>query len=169
MLYLDILRRAFTRWLTAKRSNELRRQAHQRKEAHLRMVTITSAWEKWRERFQEERLRPLVSFPSTEFTLSSANYCYRSTQSSLIIRKMSWLKRSRSGCREQMWRFVFIVLYCRTNFLFSFLIQSLPAVQFHSKHLKGKFFAKWKGALPNALRAKKARETDKVNTLGLWS
>jgi protein SFI1 len=59
---IDVIRRAFHKWLTAKRAAEHRRLTHQRKEAHLRQVAIISAWEKWRERFKEERLRPLVGF-----------------------------------------------------------------------------------------------------------
>jgi len=58
--FVDILRRAFYRWLTVKRAVEHRRLTHQRKEAQLRQILITSAWDKWRERFKEERLRPLV-------------------------------------------------------------------------------------------------------------
>lgn len=57
---VDVLRRAFQHWLTAKRAAEHRRINHERKEAHLRQVAITSAWERWRERFKEEKLRPLV-------------------------------------------------------------------------------------------------------------
>lgn len=45
-------------------------------------------------------------------------------------------------------------------------LQSLPALKFHSRHLKEKFFKRWRMAMPNALRMKKARETDRYNTLG---
>ena len=55
-----ILRRTFHRWLAAKRALEHRRQTHQRKEALLRRTIIITAWERWRERFMEEKLQPLV-------------------------------------------------------------------------------------------------------------
>ncbi|PPQ78073.1 hypothetical protein CVT25_015607 [Psilocybe cyanescens] len=122
----DILKRAFVRWMTAKRSIEHRRSTHQRKEAQLRQLAITSAWEKWRERFKEERLRPL------EYTVIIDNQ-----KSALSQAFRLWLSKT----------------------------DSLPAVRFHSKHLKEKFFRKWRDAMPNALRAKKAREIDTYNTL----
>ena len=56
----DILRRAFHRWLAAKRAREHRRETYQRKEALLRRTIIITAWERWRERFMEEKLQPLV-------------------------------------------------------------------------------------------------------------
>ena len=56
----DILRRTFHRWLAAKRAREHRRQTYQRKEALLRRTLIITAWERWRERFMEEKLQPLV-------------------------------------------------------------------------------------------------------------
>ena len=56
----DTLRRVFHRWLAAKRALEHRRQTYQRKEALLRRTIIISAWERWRERFMEEKLQPLV-------------------------------------------------------------------------------------------------------------
>ena len=64
----DVLRRIFQRWLTVKRAAEHRRINHERKEAHLRQVAITSAWERWRERYKEEKLRPLVRPTQPSFT-----------------------------------------------------------------------------------------------------
>lgn len=77
---IDVLRRAFHRWLTVKRAAEHRRLNHERKEAQLRQLAITSAWEKWRERFKEERLRPLVSFLHDNFSVISLRIC-RNTKS----------------------------------------------------------------------------------------
>ncbi|KAF8959025.1 hypothetical protein BDZ97DRAFT_1923172 [Flammula alnicola] len=122
----DVLSRAFHRWLSVKRSVAHRRLTHQHKEAQLRQLAITSAWEKWRERFKEERLRPL------EYEIILAN------QKNVLLNAFTvWLSRT----------------------------DSLPAVRFHSKHLKEKFFKIWRNAMPIALRAKKARETDRYNTL----
>ena len=64
----DVLRRIFQRWLTVKRAVEHRRINHERKEAHLRQVAITSAWERWRERYKEKKLRPLVRPTQPSFT-----------------------------------------------------------------------------------------------------
>jgi len=61
-VFPDSLRRAFHRWLTVKRAVEHRRLMHQRKVAQIRQILLISAWERWRERFKEERLRPLVRF-----------------------------------------------------------------------------------------------------------
>ncbi|KAF9480103.1 hypothetical protein BDN70DRAFT_877988 [Pholiota conissans] len=121
-----VLHRAFHHWLNAKREAEHRRLVHQRKEAQLRQLAITSAWEKWRERFKEIQLRPL------EYEVILAN------QRSVMIHFFS------------VWR-------SKTK--------SLPALQFHSRHVKEKFFKKWRIVMPNALRMKKARETDRYNTL----
>ena len=50
--------------------------------------------------------------------------------------------------------------------LFKHTLQSLPAVRFHSTQLKKKLFKKWRNTIPTALRTRKARETDRKNTLG---
>jgi protein SFI1 len=39
-------------------------------------------------------------------------------------------------------------------------------VQFNSKRIKEKIFKRWRNAMPKALRERKARETDRHNTLG---
>ncbi|KAF9532236.1 Sfi1 spindle body protein-domain-containing protein [Crepidotus variabilis] len=122
----DSLRRAFQRWLTAKRASEHRRLTHQKKEAQLRQVLIVSAWDKWREKFREERLRPL------EYQIILDNQRY-------ILRRAFnvWLSKA----------------------------DSLPAIRFHSQHLKEKVLKRWKVVMPNALKAKRAREMDRHNTL----
>ncbi|CAA7271758.1 unnamed protein product [Cyclocybe aegerita] len=125
----DLLRRTFYRWMASKRLAEHRRVTHQRKEAHLRQVAIVTAWDKWRERFKEERLLPL------EYEVILAN------RRNLMLRAFSaWVGKS----------------------------DSLPAVRFHSKHLKAKFFKLWRNVMPNAMRVKKARETDRTNTLARY-
>ncbi|KAF4614733.1 hypothetical protein D9613_003001 [Agrocybe pediades] len=125
----ELMRQAFQRWLTAKRAAEHRRINHQRKEAHVRQVIITTAWEKWRERFKEERLRPL------EYQVILEN-------------------------QKRMMAHAFNIWFSKTR--------TLPAVHFHSNRIKAKFFKQWKDALPNALRAKKARDVDRLNTLATF-
>ena len=39
-------------------------------------------------------------------------------------------------------------------------------MQFNSKRIKEEFFKRWRNAMPKALRERKARETDRHNTLG---
>jgi len=41
----------------------------------------------------------------------------------------------------------------------------VTAVQFNSKRIKEKIFKRWRNAMPKALRERKARETDRHNTL----
>ncbi|KAF8902077.1 hypothetical protein CPB84DRAFT_894306 [Gymnopilus junonius] len=122
----DILRRAFHRWLTAKRSAVHRRLTHERKEAQLRQMTIIVAWDRWREKFKEEKLRPL------EYQL-----IFESQKNMMSKAFRLWLSKT----------------------------ESLPAVRFHSMHIKEKFFKRWRSMIPNALRAKKARDLDRYNTL----
>ncbi|KAJ3505555.1 hypothetical protein NLJ89_g7354 [Agrocybe chaxingu] len=130
----DLLRRTFYRWIASRRLAEHRRVTHQRKEAHLRQVAIVTAWDKWRERFKEERLRPLAS-QLFEYEVILAN------RRNLMLRAFSaWVRKS----------------------------DSLPAVRFHSKHLKAEFFKLWRNAMPNVMRVKKARETDRINTLARY-
>jgi HD superfamily phosphohydrolase len=69
----DTLRRTFYRWLAAKRALEHRRQTYQRKEALVRRTIIITAWERWREKFMEEKLQPLVR-NVLEWLISSTNF-----------------------------------------------------------------------------------------------
>lgn len=46
--------------MAAKRALEHRRLTYQRREALLRRTIIITAWERWREKFMEEKLQPLV-------------------------------------------------------------------------------------------------------------
>ncbi|KII88582.1 hypothetical protein PLICRDRAFT_698940 [Plicaturopsis crispa FD-325 SS-3] len=53
------IRRMFHRWLTAARSARHRRLTLQRKEDELRLSLIAVTWDKWRDRFNDEKLRPI--------------------------------------------------------------------------------------------------------------
>jgi hypothetical protein len=55
------LRRTFHRWLSAARASRHRRVTLQQKEAELKHSWLVAAWDKWRERYLREKLRPLVS------------------------------------------------------------------------------------------------------------
>lgn len=54
------IRRLFHRWLTAARSARHRRLTLQRKEDEMKAACLETAWNKWRERFVDEKLRPIV-------------------------------------------------------------------------------------------------------------
>jgi protein SFI1 len=56
---------------------------HQRKVAQIRQILLISAWERWRERFREERLRPLVCFLPPYFFLVDVELFHKEYQ--LII------------------------------------------------------------------------------------
>ncbi|GJE87193.1 hypothetical protein PsYK624_032760 [Phanerochaete sordida] len=43
--------------------------------------------------------------------------------------------------------------------------KSLPAVRFHASHLKGRYWAIWRDAMPRALQSKQARELHQKNVL----
>lgn len=51
----------FYRWLTAARKARNRRLLLQQKEDELKLATIAGAWDKWRERYLDIRLHPIVS------------------------------------------------------------------------------------------------------------
>ena len=55
------MRKMFYRWLTAARQARHRRLILQQKEDALKLATIAGAWRKWRERYLDIRLQPIVS------------------------------------------------------------------------------------------------------------
>lgn len=54
------MRRMFHRWLSAAKTSRHRRLVLQEREEELRMNLLEKAWDKWREKYKAERLRPLV-------------------------------------------------------------------------------------------------------------
>lgn len=55
----DVIRRMFHRWFAAARSTRHRRLTLQRKEDQMKLATITFVWDKWRDQFISEKLRPM--------------------------------------------------------------------------------------------------------------
>ncbi|KAJ6630747.1 hypothetical protein B0H10DRAFT_1982710 [Mycena sp. CBHHK59/15] len=53
------IRKAFHRWLSAARTSRHRRLTLQRKEAEMKFGVISVSWDKWRDRFKDQRLRPI--------------------------------------------------------------------------------------------------------------
>lgn len=54
------MRRMFYKWLSATRKVRHKRVILQEKEYEMQKIQLEAAWDKWRGRFQEERLLPLV-------------------------------------------------------------------------------------------------------------
>jgi hypothetical protein len=54
------MRRMFYKWLTAARKVRHKRVTLQERETEMRRIQLEAAWDKWRGRFQAERLLPLV-------------------------------------------------------------------------------------------------------------
>ncbi|KAF5391431.1 hypothetical protein D9757_002037 [Collybiopsis confluens] len=53
------VRRIFLKWLAAARAARHRRSLLQQKEEEIKLTAIAVVWDQWRERFQEQRLRPM--------------------------------------------------------------------------------------------------------------
>jgi protein SFI1 len=52
----------FHRWLTAARARRHKRITLREKELEFDQANVQVAWNRWRERYMNEKLRPLVSF-----------------------------------------------------------------------------------------------------------
>lgn len=58
------MRKMFYRWLAAAKKARHRRTYLQQKEEELKLTVVAAAWDKWRERYQDIRLQPMVWIPS---------------------------------------------------------------------------------------------------------
>ena len=54
------MRRMFYKWLAAARNVRHKRVILQERESEMQKIQLEAAWDKWRGRFQEENLLPLV-------------------------------------------------------------------------------------------------------------
>ncbi|KAF5365583.1 hypothetical protein D9758_003196 [Tetrapyrgos nigripes] len=120
------VRRLFHHWLSAARMSRNRRITLAAREEEMKFATIAVAWDRWRERFKDERLRPLEHISTVQ---NKEALKYRAW--------MTWKSKTKS----------------------------LPAVNFHSKHLRARYWKIWLNALPRALQAKQAREMDQQSLL----
>jgi len=59
---LETMRRVFHRWLAAARSRHQRRVLLRDKELRFDRAAVQVAWDKWREKYIREKLRPIVGF-----------------------------------------------------------------------------------------------------------
>jgi hypothetical protein len=58
--FVETIRRMFYNWLNKARSARQLRNTLQEREDEIRIAKISVAWEKWRDRFKDEKLRPIV-------------------------------------------------------------------------------------------------------------
>ncbi|KAF9457172.1 hypothetical protein BDZ94DRAFT_1273913 [Collybia nuda] len=120
------IRRIFYRWSSLARTHRHRRITLQKKEDEIKLSLIMLAWDRWRDRFSDDKLRPI------EYSVIIQ------TQKNLIFR-------------------AFGIWHSKTK--------SLPAIRFHATNAKTKYFEIWQRGMPRALRAKQAREIDRMATL----
>lgn len=59
-LFTENMRRMFYTWLAAARKVRHKRVTLQEREFEMQKIRLENAWDKWRGRFQEENLLPLV-------------------------------------------------------------------------------------------------------------
>ncbi|KAH7929761.1 hypothetical protein BV22DRAFT_1080370 [Leucogyrophana mollusca] len=129
--HLDIkrsenIRRMFHRWLAAARARRHKRVTLREKELQFDRASVTAAWDKWRDRFMHEKLRPIAHQVAIQ------------SQKNLVFR-------------------AFGIWHSKTK--------SLPAIKFRASRTKAKFWDIWRASMPQALQAKKARETYSVSVL----
>ena len=55
------IRRMFHHWLSAARTSRRRRISLQQKEDEVKRWRMAVVWDRWRDRFNDEKLRPIVS------------------------------------------------------------------------------------------------------------
>jgi protein SFI1 len=61
------MRKMFTKWLGAARTARRRRVTLQQCEEEMKHTRLLIVWDKWRERYKDVQLRPLVSHFSNDF------------------------------------------------------------------------------------------------------
>lgn len=69
----------FHRWLSAARTVRHRRLTLDRKETQIKVALVSAAWDKWRDRFKQQRLQPVVSHDLASMhllSISAAGICY---------------------------------------------------------------------------------------------
>lgn len=149
--FLDTLRRMFMRWLTAARKSKTRRTLLAEREDELRLDILAAAWEAWRDRFRENRLRDLASYPLIIIWSVSSSVtgipCYypKSAQSSL--QSICYMAVTKQG------KFI-----CSIRIILLINKQYVPGIRLYATNLKTKAWDLWRAAMPLAIQARKARE-----------
>jgi protein SFI1 len=73
LMFTESIRRIFHNWLNRARTTRQRRIILQQKEDEIKLSVISSAWDKWRDRFCEERLGPIVGSDQTTLVIRLNN------------------------------------------------------------------------------------------------
>lgn len=71
----ETIRRMFYSWINKARSARDIRVTLQEKEEEARLSKLSVAWEKWRDRYKDERLRIVVSLYLTSIDKNILNFC----------------------------------------------------------------------------------------------
>lgn len=61
VLFLENMQRMFHKWLNAARARRHKRVLLREKQTEFDRVSMQVAWDRWRENYMEEKLRPIVS------------------------------------------------------------------------------------------------------------
>ncbi|KAL1692309.1 hypothetical protein GGG16DRAFT_90188 [Schizophyllum commune] len=146
----EFVRRVFSRWLAAARNSRHRRVVLQEREADMKTIKLSAAWDKWRERFKNERLRPIentVVLQGQQYLLYRAFAFWHSRTTSLPA-----IRFHANNLKASAWK-KWMAAMPRA-------LQAKKAREVHKQNLLSKFFEKWaqkretKRALRLAARAR---------------
>ncbi|KAF7363393.1 hypothetical protein MSAN_00995000 [Mycena sanguinolenta] len=104
----DLLKKIFHRWLSAGRKARHRRLTLDRKESEIKFGQLSVAWDKWRDRFKQQRLQPVeydVILQSHKRTLTRAFRLWQSKTKSLPAIRFDALRLKRIQAKYwNIWR-----------------------------------------------------------------
>ncbi|KAJ7273658.1 hypothetical protein B0H12DRAFT_1090432 [Mycena haematopus] len=131
-----LLKKIFHRWLSAGRKARHRRLTLGRKEAEIKFGYLSVAWDKWRDRFKQQRLQPVeydVILQSHKKTLTRAFRLWHSKTKSLPAIRFNALRVKRIQARcWNIWRKAL-----------PRALQIKTAREIEKKAVQSKFFDKW--------------------------
>ncbi|KAF8212289.1 hypothetical protein K438DRAFT_1806296 [Mycena galopus ATCC 62051] len=132
----DFLKKIFHRWLSTARKTRHRRLTLDRKEAEIKFGNLSVAWDKWKDRFKQQRLQPLeydVILQSHKNTLAHAFRLWHSKTKSLPAIRFNALRVKRIQARcWNIWREAL-----------PRALQAKTAREIEKKAVQSKFFDKW--------------------------
>ncbi|KAF8894524.1 hypothetical protein BD779DRAFT_1501596 [Infundibulicybe gibba] len=180
-----LLRNALACWTNRVIELKLRELVASQKYDRRAQIAVFSKWKSVCARhFEEQSLMDSYQYVKREEQIRRIFYRWLSAARATrhrrltLQRKEDAIKLSATAAAWEKWREAFsrkqlrpiadaMVSQTRRNLIFrTFGIwhsktKTLPAIRFHADHTKAKFFRVWLRAMPQALRAKLARETDK--------
>ncbi|KAI1795981.1 hypothetical protein LXA43DRAFT_697884 [Ganoderma leucocontextum] len=128
------MRKVFVRWLTAARKARHRRLHLQEKEEEFKLMTVASAFDKWRERYMDIRLQPL------------ADSFIRQQQTDLVIRAFTaWKRKSLLPTAVKVYNYNLKKAYwAKWKKLMPQALQAKAAREMDRRNTLGKAFALWR-------------------------